>query len=50
MDMFRVPFIISPQSYAFSAAGVLLASIVSVFAVAQLLGRLDMIAALKTIE
>ena len=50
MDMFRVPFVISPQTYAFSAAGVLLASVLSVLAIARLLGRLDMIAALKTIE
>lgn len=50
MDMFRVPFIISPQTYAFSAAGVLLASVLSVLAIARLLGRLDMIEALKTIE
>ncbi|NCC29091.1 MAG: hypothetical protein EOM22_13370, partial [Gammaproteobacteria bacterium] len=50
MDMFRVPFIISPQTYAFSAAGVLLATVLSVLAIVRLLGRLDMIAALKSIE
>ena len=50
MDMFRVPFIITPQTYAFSAAGVLLASVLSVLAISRLLGRLDMIAALKTVE
>jgi putative ABC transport system permease protein len=50
MDLFRVPFIINPQTYAFSAAGVLLASMLSMVAMARLLGRLDMIAALKTVE
>jgi putative ABC transport system permease protein len=50
MDMFRVPFIITPQTYAFSAAGVLLASVLSMLAIWRLLGTLDMLAALKTSE
>jgi hypothetical protein len=50
MDMFRVPFIITPQTYAFSAAGVLLASVLSMLAIWRLLGTVDMLAALKTSE
>lgn len=50
MDLFRVPFTISPRAYAFSAAGILLASTLSVLAIARRLRRLDMLGALKTME
>lgn len=50
MDMFRVPFIITTWTYAFSAAGVLLASLLSLLLIARRLRELDMILALKTIE
>jgi putative ABC transport system permease protein len=50
MDLFRVPFIINPRAYAFSAAGILLASTLSVLAIARRLRRLDMLGALKTME
>jgi putative ABC transport system permease protein len=50
IDMFRVPFIITHQTYAFAAAGVLGASVVSVLLIARRLHRLDMVSALKTVE
>lgn len=46
-DMFRMPFIITPRVYAFSAAGVILASALSLLMIARRLHRLDMISALK---
>ncbi len=50
MDLFRIPFVITHQTYAFSAAGVLLASVLSVLFIARRLHRLDMVSALKTVE
>jgi len=50
MDMFRIPFIITHQTYAFAAVGVLLAATLSVLLIARRLYRLDMINALKTAE
>ncbi|SFR47720.1 putative ABC transport system permease protein [Marinobacter daqiaonensis] len=50
MDLFRVPFVITHQTYAFAAAGVLLAAILSLLFVARRLYRLNMIDALKTAE
>ena len=50
MDLFRIPFVISPQTYAFSAAGVILASVLSLLLILRRLRRLDMISALKTVE
>ncbi|SEK61460.1 ABC transporter permease [Ectothiorhodospira marina] len=50
MDMYRVPMIITPRSYAFSAGGVLLASVLSLLLIARRLRRLDMVSALKTAE
>ncbi|MCC5858434.1 MAG: FtsX-like permease family protein [Ectothiorhodospiraceae bacterium] len=49
-DMFRIPFIITPRTYAFAAAGVLLASALSVLLTLRRLYRLDMVSALKTVE
>jgi len=48
MDMFRVPFVITHQTYAFAAAGVLLAASLSVLLIARRLKSLDMVSALKT--
>ncbi len=50
IDLFRMPFVITPASYAFSALGVLVATLLSVLLVARRLRRLDMVSALKTIE
>jgi putative ABC transport system permease protein len=50
MDLFRIPFVISIQTYAFSAAGVMLASALSLLMMMRRLRRLDMVSALKTVE
>ncbi len=50
MDMFRIPFIITPRTYAFAALGVIVASILSLLMIARRLHRLDMVTALKTVE
>jgi putative ABC transport system permease protein len=50
MDMMRVPFHITHQSYAFAAAGVIVASSLSVMLIVRRLATLDMVSALKSIE
>ena len=50
LDLYRIPFIITHQTYAFAAAGVLAAAALSVALVARRLARLDMLSALKTVE
>lgn len=50
MDLYRVPFLVTPRSYALAATGILSASIVSLLVVARRLRHIDMVAALKTIE
>ena len=50
MDMFRIPFVISARTYAFSALGVILATLLSLLLISRRLQRLDMVSALKTIE
>jgi putative ABC transport system permease protein len=50
MDLFRIPFVITRQAYALSAAGVLGAAVLSAVLVAPRLMRLDMVTALKSIE
>ncbi len=50
MDMLRVPFHITHQTYAFSAAGVIVASSLSVVLIVRRLVTLDMVSALKSIE
>ena len=50
MDLLRIPFVITPQAYGFAAAGVLLASALSVLLVMRRLYRLDMVSALKAVE
>ncbi|MAR91807.1 MAG: ABC transporter permease [Pseudomonadota bacterium] len=49
-DMYRVPLVIEPSTYAFAAFCVLLAAAVSGLLVRQKLDKLDLIAALKTKE
>ena len=50
MDMIRVPFHITHQTYAFAAAGVIAASSLSVVLIARRLRTLDMVSALKSVE
>ncbi|RFF29870.1 ABC transporter permease [Wenzhouxiangella sediminis] len=50
MDLFRIPFVISRQAYAMSAAGVLAAAVLSALLIAPRLARLDMVTALKSVE
>lgn len=50
MDLMRVPFLITPGTYGFAAAGVLLAAALSTLLIARRLHSLDMISALKTVE
>ena len=50
MDLFRIPFVLTPATFAFSAGGVLLATVLSLSLIARRLHRLDMISALKTVE
>ncbi len=47
-DFFRLPFVLEPGVFAFSAAGVLLATFLSVLLMLRRLRRLDMVEALKT--
>ncbi|WP_429885609.1 ABC transporter permease [Geoalkalibacter halelectricus] len=47
-DMFRLPFVLEPSIYAFSAAGVVLAALLSVGLMARRLARIDMVSSLKT--
>ena len=50
LDLYRIPFIITHQTYAFAAAGVIAAAALSVALVARRLARLDILSALKTVE
>lgn len=49
-DLFRVPLVITPRTYAFSALGIVAATVLSLLLVARRLYRLNMIDALKTAE
>ena len=49
-DLYRVPLIIQPATYAFAAAVVVAAALVSALVVRRQLDRLDLIAVLKTKE
>ncbi len=49
-DLFRVPVVLVPQTYAFATAVVLVSALLSGLAVRHLLDRLDLIAVLKTTE
>jgi len=50
MDLFRIPFVITRQAYALSAAGVLASAGLSAALIAPRLWRLDMVTALKSVE
>ncbi|MDY7001034.1 MAG: FtsX-like permease family protein [Thermodesulfobacteriota bacterium] len=49
-DIFRIPLVLTPSTYAFSAAVVLAASLVSALIVARRLAGLDLVGVLKTKE
>lgn len=49
-DLFRIPLIITPQTYATAAVGVLIATVLSALIIARSLMRLDMVSALKAAE
>lgn len=49
-DLFRIPFIITGDSLALSALGVIVATVLSLVLIARRLSRLDMVSALKDIE
>jgi len=49
-EIFRIPFIISDQTYAFAVAVILLSGVASALLVRRKLDRLDLIAVLKTRE
>lgn len=49
-ELFRVPFVITTQTYAFAAGGVLAATALSVLLILRRLRQLDMVSALKTVE
>lgn len=49
-DLFRVPLVIEPDTYAFSAAVVLVSALLSALVVRRRLNRLDLVAVLKTKE
>lgn len=48
MDLFRLPFVLKPSSYALATLGVLLATLLSLSLMLKRFARLDMITALKT--
>jgi putative ABC transport system permease protein len=50
MDMFRIPFVVSVQTYALAAGGVIAASALSLAMMVRRLRQLDMVSALKTVE
>jgi putative ABC transport system permease protein len=49
-EVYRLPLIILPRTYAWSIATVVIAAVVSGLAVRRRLNRLDLIAVLKTRE
>ena len=50
VEMYRLPLVITPQTFAFSAAGVLVAATLSVLLILRRLYRLDMVSVLKSAE
>lgn len=49
-ELFRMPFVVTPQPYAFAAAGVLIAALLATLLIMRRLARLDMVTALKAAE
>lgn len=48
MDLFRIPFILTAQSFGLAALGVILAALVSLLLIVRRVWRMDMLGALKT--
>jgi putative ABC transport system permease protein len=49
-DLFRVPVVLAPQTYAFAVTVVLVSALLSGLAVRSRLDKLDLVAVLKTPE
>ena len=49
-ELYRIPLVVGPQTFATAAAGVILAAVVSSLVVRRQLDRLDLVAVLKTRE
>lgn len=49
-DLFRIPWVLTPQAFGIAAAGVIAASLLVGLLVVRRLGRLDMIRVLKAVE
>jgi putative ABC transport system permease protein len=49
-EMYRIPFVIAPATYGFSATVVVVAAVISGLVVRRRLDHLDLIAVLKTRE
>jgi putative ABC transport system permease protein len=49
-DLFRVPIVIEPSTYAFASSVVLVSAVISGYLVKRQLDRLDLVAVLKTKE
>lgn len=48
MDLFRIPFVLTPQSFGLSALGVVLAAVISLALMVRRVWQMDMLNALKT--
>jgi len=48
--MFRIPLVVSPDTYALAAMTIVVATIISAMVVRRRLDRLDLVAVLKTRE
>jgi putative ABC transport system permease protein len=49
-DLFRIPLVVEPSTYAFSATVILVSTLLSGFVVKYQLDRMDLVAVLKTKE
>ena len=49
-DLFRIPFVLSREPFAFAAAGVIVSTVLAVLLMIRRVQRLDMVEALKSVE
>ncbi|HLS28550.1 MAG TPA: FtsX-like permease family protein [Opitutales bacterium] len=49
-DLFRIPFVLSREPFAFAAAGVIVSTVLAVLLMVRRVDRLDMVEALKSVE
>ena len=49
-EVYRIPLVVNPATYAFAAAVVVIATVVSGLSVRRQLNKLDLVAVLKTKE